>query len=195
PDTTAFTEALTEWKVDQSLVARDAKATESQARTEQQSQNREFLEREAAFADTLPPDPKEGEGYDEVADAALGMLGQLNTPATKEVARAVMASENGPELLYHLGQNPDELQRIAKLKPQAAVMALGGIAASLADTEEKGTEVETQTPLVSRAPKPPTRVKKPAGGRKAKADDPETHHLMSDDDWDKARDAEEAKAP
>ncbi|KKL47670.1 hypothetical protein LCGC14_2333230, partial [marine sediment metagenome] len=186
PDTTAFTEALTDWKVDQSLATRDAAQSKSQARTEEQKQNREFLQREAAFVDTHAD-------YGNVADDAQDVLQELKdagASAVGAIGRVLMLHEQGPELLYYLGQHPDELQRIAKLKPQAAVMSLGGIAASLARTEEKGTEVETQTPLVSGAPKPPTPIKKPAGGKKVRPDDPATADGMTDEEWLKARTAQ-----
>ena len=182
-DIAAFTEALADWKVDQRLDERDAKATESQAQTEKQSQNQVFLEREAAFAEAH-------DDYEDMADAALGTLGQLKSPTAAQLSGALAASEQGPELLYYLGQHPDELQRITKLKPQAAVMSLGGIVASLARTEEKGIEVETQTPLVSGAPKPPTPIKKPAGGKKVRPDDPGTADGMTDEEWLKARNAQ-----
>jgi hypothetical protein len=183
-DSAAFTEALADWKVNQRLAERDATQHATQAQTEQQSQNQAFLEREAAFAETLPAPPldekEEDKSYEGLADAALGMLGQLNTAATKQISAAIAASEKGPELLYYLGQHPDELQRIAKLPPQVAVMSLGGIAASLAEnTEEKGKETGTQTPLVSRAPKPPTPIRKPSGTTSPNPDSPESDRLST----------------
>jgi hypothetical protein len=188
-DHAAYTEALTDWKLEQRLTERDTKARESQAQTEQQQQGREFLGREAAFAETLPESPPDGEGYDEVADAALGMLGQLNSPATKEMAAAIMASDQGPAVLYFLGQNPDELQRIAKQNPKSAVMSLGAIADKLAQNTQ-GNGQETETPAVSRAPKPTAPIKKTAGGRKLRPDDPASAGQMSTDEWLKARRAQ-----
>ena len=173
PDTAAFTEALTDWRVDQRLAERDATQQATQVQTEQQSQNQAFLEREAAFEETH-------DDYGELADVALGLLGQLKTPATKQISAAIAASDQGPELLHYLGQHPDELQRIAKLPPQAAVMSLGGIVASLSEnTEEKGKETGTQTPVVSRAPKPPTPIRKPSSTTTPNPDSPESDRLST----------------
>lgn len=188
-DHAAFTEALADWKVGQRLAERDAEQQKSQIQTEQQRMGQDFLEREVAFSDSLPENLEEGEGYDEVAGAAIGLLGQLNNPATAEIATAITASDQGPQMLYFLGQNPDELQRIAKLSPKAAVMSLGVIAAKLAEnTQEKGQE--TRTPVVSGAPPPPARIKKPSGGRKLRPDDPATAGQMSPEEWLKARRAQ-----
>ena len=186
PDIAAFTEALAKHTVEQELATRDAAQSKAQAQTEEKKQNREFLQREAAFADTHAD-------YGSVTDDAhhgLLEMKEAGVPGIGAIGDVLVLHEQGPELLYYLGQNPDELQRIAKLKPQAAVMSLGGIVASLARTEEKGTEVETQTPLVSGAPKPPTPIKKPAGGKKVRPDDPDTADGMTDEEWLKARNAQ-----
>ncbi len=188
-DHAAFTEELADWKVGQRLAERDAEQQKSQIQTEQQRLGQDFLEREVAFSDSLPENLEEGEGYDEVAGAAIGLLGQLNNPATAEIATAITASDQGPQMLYFLGQNPDELQRIAKLSPKAAVMSLGVIAAKLAEnTQEKGQE--TRTPVVSGAPPPPARIRKPSGARKLRPDDPATAGQMSPEEWLKARRAQ-----
>lgn len=193
-DQTALTEALVKWEVQERLSERDATARESQFQTERQRQNQEFQEREDSFAETLPENPPEGEGYEEVTSVACGVLEQLKkSPATRnvtmEISGAIATSEKGPQLLYFLGNNPDELQRIAKLSPRAAVMSLGAIEAKLAEnTQEKGQE--TRTPVVSGAPPPPAPIRRPSGGKKHRPDDPATAGQMSAEEWLKARRAQ-----
>ncbi len=188
-DQAAFTEALADWKVQERLAERDATARESQFKTERKRQNDEFQEREDAFAETLLENPAEGEGYSEVTEVAVGLLQRLTGPTTGEMATAIATSEQGPQLLYFLGQNPDELQRIAKLSPKAAVMSLGAIAAKLAqNTQEKGQE--TRTPVVSGAPPPPAPIRRPSGGKKHRPDDPATANQMTTEEWLKARRAQ-----
>lgn len=60
-------------------------------------------------------------------------------------AMAIMAAENGTEIAYHLGKNPDEATRIAALPPLAQVIEVG----RLSDRLARGPQVE-----VSRAPEP-----------------------------------------
>ena len=47
------------------------------------------------------------------------------TQITKEMGEIIKASENGPELAYHLGQNPAEAQRIALLPSSLQAFELG----------------------------------------------------------------------
>jgi hypothetical protein len=47
------------------------------------------------------------------------------------MAEAIIESEKGAEVLYHLGSHPDEAKRIAMLSPLAAARELGRIEARL----------------------------------------------------------------
>ena len=47
------------------------------------------------------------------------------------MAQAIMQSEHGPELQYHLGKNPDEAKRISSLQPVQQLVELGVLAAKL----------------------------------------------------------------
>jgi hypothetical protein len=80
-------------------------------------------------------------------------------PVSQVMAEAITDSEIGPKILYHLGQNPEDAARIAKLSPVAQVREIGKIEAKLAvDTPE--ADEETPEPLVkkplavSKAPAP-----------------------------------------
>lgn len=61
---------------------------------------------------------------------------------------AIMESDVGSDLAYHLGKNPAELERIVALKPYAALMELGKIAAKVSQP----AEVQKKQP--SKAPEP-----------------------------------------
>lgn len=63
---------------------------------------------------------------------------------TDEMALTVKNVENGPQLAYHLGKNPEEALRIAGLTPAMQIYEMGRLAASLG--KEK--------PSVSKATKP-----------------------------------------
>lgn len=61
----------------------------------------------------------------------------------REVA---MGLPNGPDVVYHLGRNPDEANRIAQLDPTNAAVELGAIGARLADPSPKPTPKVTSAP-------------------------------------------------
>lgn len=174
-----YAEALAKWTADEAI-------KQYAAQQEAQAKAQEYFDKEVAFA-------AEVDDYEEVTQVAKGTLQQTRGPGVRALAGALLDSERGPELLYYLGQNPDEAKRIAQLLPTRAVMALGQLEAQLAEQEEENQgKTEATPPLVTRAPKPPVPVKKPSGGKVAHASDPETHHQLSDDEWAKKR-AEEMR--
>lgn len=78
-----------------------------------------------------------------------------NLPITEHMAQAIAESDQGADVAYHLGKNPQEAQRIAGLSPLAAARELGRIEAALtAPTPKK----------VTTAPKPPPSVGQRSGG-------------------------------
>ena len=61
------------------------------------------------------------------------------------MANAIFYAEDGPEIAYFLGQNPEEAERISKLLPQRQLLELGKISQRL---------VTPLTKPVSAAPAP-----------------------------------------
>jgi hypothetical protein len=109
-----------------------------------------------------------------------------NLQITQAMYDTIVAAENGPDVVYHLGKNPDEAARIAKLPPLAQARELGRIEASLAAKEPEGKKV-------SSAPAPIT----PVGGRaptpKYDTTDPRSMETMSTSDWIKAENERRSK--
>lgn len=70
-------------------------------------------------------------------------------PISTDMAAVIMDSEHGPELAYHLGKNPGEAARIARLSPVAQAKELGRI-------EERLSAPKT-------GPKPPPAPVQPVG--------------------------------
>jgi len=70
---------------------------------------------------------------------------------TQDMATVIQASEQGPALAYHLGNNPDVAARIATMPPSMQAFELGKIEISLAKSE---------TPKAA-APKKPTQAPAP----------------------------------
>ena len=139
-------EAKTDWKVEQKLRERDARADtierqrEAKTRAEQMDRTWQERTREAQkrFAD-----------FDEVVTQNEDLT------VTPAMAAAIKATDNGIDIAYHLGKNPAEAERIASLDPVAQVWELGKLAATL------------NTKPVSKAPPPVEPVK---AGRSASND-------------------------
>ena len=98
----------------------------------------------------------------------------------------IQASDNGPELVYHLGKNPDIAMDIFAMPPALAGRALGKI-------EDELVKVKTKPKDVSKAPPPP---KGDIGGGTAapsvKTTDPSSDKL-SDAEWFAKEEARQAK--
>lgn len=127
--------------------------------------------------------------YDEVArDDELAI--------TEAMAEVIMESELGPQLAYHLGNNPEEAEKIAGLSPLAQAKALAKLETRLEaeqakaetpeedpeDEPEEGEEAEEATPksqpAAAKAPRPsPTKAPEPittvGGGGSASKSDPD----------------------
>jgi len=145
-DHNEYVEALAEWKADQrieqALSRRDAEAKQAQQRVERETRASTWSERQAKFAETAPD-------FAEV-------LGAAETPIPSHVMEALLESEHGPALAYHLAKHPDAAQRIAGLSERAALVELGKLSASLESPKP---------PLksVTKAPAPITPVKSGGG--------------------------------
>ncbi len=137
-----FTEALTDWKLDQRDQKRDAtQRAEAQATTWQQ--------RAAAAKESLPDFER--------------VLSESTAPMTKDMAEVLRDSEHGPALAYHLAKNPAEAERIARLSPLAAARELGRIEATLSAPKAPAAAPKK----VTSAPTPPTPI---GAGRSSEGD-------------------------
>jgi hypothetical protein len=74
------------------------------------------------------------------------------------MARAIQASEIGPDVLYHLGTNPKEAARIARLDPILQAREIGKIEVQLGSappvkrTSNAPAPIDPVTPRASGAP-------------------------------------------
>lgn len=99
----------------------ERKAEELLARREAELQQRALLdayhEREEAARDK----------YDDFEMVAYNP----ELPVTEAMARAIQASDIGPDVLYHLGSNPKDAARISRLDPILQAREIGKIEAQL----------------------------------------------------------------
>ena len=133
-----YTEALTDWKIEDREVKKEAKLKEAQVQKEFQSRTQEFQSKVAEFA-------KEHDDWDD----ALEDVEDINVPiALNEV---IISSDIGPALMYELAKNRAELERICKMSPLAAAREIGKLEARLA---KPSTDSSEKRQLKSNAPPP-----------------------------------------
>jgi hypothetical protein len=147
-----YVEALADWKADQkvseALKARDNETAQSAAQRVQETKAQTFVERQAAAKTSIPD-------YDAVVGAA-------DVPIAPHLGEAILDSDKGPELVYHLAKNPAEAARLSAMSPLAAARELGRIEATL------GQQAAPAKP-VTKAPAP---MKPTAGGGTSATTDP-----------------------
>jgi hypothetical protein len=132
-----YVEALTEWKVEKKLKDKEIEARALDMKKENESKVTTFKEREAAFK---AEHTDFNDVLDEIEDVLLPPILQ----------REIVTSENGPQLMYELAKDREELERICKLPPEALLRALGRFEAAIS----KDSESSPETKKTTKAPKP-----------------------------------------
>lgn len=149
-----YVAALAEFKADQKFKEWQSQQTQQQRQSEVQAQDVQFQARAAEFAAEHPD-------YQTVANNPY-------LPVSEAMAEVIRVSEAGPQLLYQLGQNPNEAARIAALPPAQAAMELGRM------------EVRMNTPQPRTQTNAPDPIQPTGGGGGSQGVDPET---MTPDQW------------
>lgn len=143
-DYESYVEALTDWKVDQKLAAK-------QAETEAQQRQRQAAERASQVQAKLS---SASEKYDDFEDVALNP----SVPITQAMAETIAESDIGGDLAYFLGSNLNEAFRISQLSPVGQVRELAKLEAKLS----------AAPPVTTKAPPPIN----PVGQRASVTKDP-----------------------
>jgi hypothetical protein len=153
--TDAYLDALASQKAEQLLTQR-----------EQNRQQAELLE---SYHDR---EEKAREKYDDFEQVAYNP----NLRITEAMAQSIQASDIGPDVAYHLGANPKEADRIARLSPLLQAKEIGKLEAKLAsDPPVKKT---------SNAPTPISPITARSTGAPAyDTTDPRSIKTMSTSDW------------
>lgn len=161
-----YQDALAEWRVDQKLAAREQKAKSEKLSSEFQARVQTHREKTAAFA-------KQHADFEDVIESVSDIV------LTPIVQDAIL--ENGPEFMYELAKNPEELERINELSAFEAARALGRIEERIA---AKAAKPKEEKKIQSKAPQPinPTRSGAGTGAHKSVYDD-----TLSFKDYEKLR--------
>ena len=86
------------------------------------------------------------------------VVNKANIPLSGEMTEVLTTSDKGPQMLYHLSQNPDLAAQIAQMPPQMAYRTLGRIEAQI----ESAPPPMAKTKPITKAPPPVTPL--PSGG-------------------------------
>ena len=99
-----------------------------------------------------------------------------NLPVTEIMAQSIQASDIGPDVLYWLGSNPKEAERIARLSPILQAKEIGKLEAGMASSppvRKTSTAPAPIAPVTARASGAPT----------YDTTDPRSTKSMSTSDW------------
>lgn len=135
-----YTEALTEWKINQREAAQQAEHEKRAAQAAAKALQDSWSAKDAAAAKAHPD-------YRELMDATEIPEG----PGVLAARQALLEEDNGAEILYWLASRPAELKRIAALPPTKAVLEIGKLAVALTSPSSP----ENHKPKVTSAPRPP----------------------------------------
>ena len=99
-------------------------------------------------------------------------------PITDAMAETIRSCENGPDIVYHLGLNVKEAQRIAKLSPFSQAKEIGKIEAKLAaDPPAVRTTSKAPEPIV------PAHSQRTTSAPVYDTTDPRSTKSMSTSEW------------
>lgn len=133
-----------------------AEARQSAARAHAQQVEKTWNERQDAFAADKP------DYYDKV--------GAEDLPITRAMTDAIVTSEEGAAVAYHLASNPDEAHRIAALSPLAQIREIGRIEGRIAAEKQSAQSAGEQPKKISDAPTPAPQGRGQGGRFKVAAD-------------------------
>jgi len=122
-----YVAAKAEFRVERRLADKQARETERQKAESRQKAFGSFEAKVTQLADRIPD-------LEEAVEAAF--KGEI--PVTEAMAEAIVeVSDRGPELLRYLVKNPEEADRIARMSPAAAGIAIARLEQKLPSLEPK----------------------------------------------------------
>lgn len=149
-----YLDALTDWKLEQREASRKQTAQRQQGNEAKAKNLRSFEIKAAAFREATPD-----------FDAVVTNPDLDVSPA---LAEAIMETDAGPALAYHIAKDPDKASELSAMSPMKAAIELGRIEASLNAAPAK---------KLTAAPDP---IKGKAGKGKAK---PKSPSSMTTEEW------------
>jgi hypothetical protein len=167
-DLEQYTEALTDWKLEQTLAQKEAQKAQA-------TKHQTVQERFQAFAKATPDFAK-----------AIAKMDGPAWQAQPEFRAVIDESDVGPQMLYHFSQNKADFDRINALPPIKRIIELGKLEDKVAKEATKGVKQAMVTKGGSKAPAPLQTNKATKAPVAGKLNDPN----LSFADWKAARNAE-----
>lgn len=152
-DVGEYAKALKDWAADNAIRERAAAEAQEQARKAEETKIATWKERQTAIKAEI-------HDYDDV-------ILKSTLTVSDQMKEAIIESDVGPAILYHLATHPDEATAMASLTVGQMLKRIGRLEVSLSKTTETA-ETKPTTPIahISKAPAPITPLKgasSPAG--------------------------------
>lgn len=180
-DVNEYAKALKDWTAEKTLQDKAKKDTEERQAKERETAAAEWAKRQSAFK-------AETTDYEK-------MIGESDVKVSDQVRDAIIDSDVGPQILYHLAQHPEEAQKIAGLTVAGALRAIGRLEAAISGGKSSEKTVEAKTPIVeiSKAPAPITPLKGASAPVVSLTGSDDVPKSMSYEDWKALRKAGKIK--
>jgi hypothetical protein len=153
-----YVKAVARYEYNQAKLKDETDRKQNELKSKHENKLNEHSKRVMAFAETV-------DDFEDVVED----IGQdyLFSPALSEL---ILESDIGPQVLYSLGKDMKELERINSLSPLAAAREFGKLEARLSKTSEE-TPKEKQTKPTTKAPAPLKTVGTKSSGMKKSLED------------------------
>ena len=125
-DEAVYQQKMTEWvqgSIEAQFQAREQQAQQGAAESERQQRQQAFQQKAGSFA------ADKADYYDVAHNPSL--------PVSDTMADAITLMDDGPQVLYHLGKNPQEAARISQLPSNLQALELGRLEARLSMPQPK----------------------------------------------------------
>ena len=150
-DAFEYAEALAEWSAEQAILNREKAEAEKKLQEERSKVIKSWNERLETVKADLPD-------YDEMIASASDIT------VSDEIRDAMLESEQGPRILYHLAENPELAEKLNSMSKVSALREIGKLEARFeakeTPKETPKTEAETKPSVAkSKAPAPISPIK------------------------------------
>jgi len=146
-DAFEYAEALADWSAEQALVRRDKEDLQRRADEAQQKVISSWAQKVAAAKAEIPD-------FDD-------MVASSGVAVSDPIRDAILESDVGPQILYHLAKEDELAQKIASMSPNAALREIGKLEARF----EKQPETKPSNPVGKSKAPPPISPIRNAGGK------------------------------
>lgn len=140
-DAFEYAEALAEWSAEQAIAKREKEETERKAQAEREKVIKSWNEKLEAAKSELPD-------YED-------MVASSDVVVSDQIRDAILESDVGPKILYHLAENPQVAEKLSSLSVASALRELGKLEARF----EKVETPAARPVSVSKAPAPISPIK------------------------------------